>query len=229
MQVPSSCALTGSGDRFGDDGDIEFANSANKIKQGDDMKISRTKALLTILATGALCWAGATNATTVVFDFDDLVDQTPVPSDYGGASWSGFIAAANFGGTSAPNIAYIAGTSATLDYAPGFTALTFSAGVFAPGTFSVYDGLGGLGTLLGSLTIDNPPADPFNFFLTGVSFSGIGRSVVVSGGSGAQIGWDDVTLTLVGVPEPASLALTLTALGFMVGLRMRRRGVVAAA
>lgn len=185
------------------------------------------KLLLTTLATVALWSAGATNAAPVVFNFDDLGNQVAVPVNYGGASWSGFTTAANFGASSLPNIAYTSSVTGILDYASGFTSLTFSAGVFAPGTFAVYDDLGGTGTLLGSLTISNPPADPSDFFLTGVSFSGVGKSVVVTGGSG-QIGWDDVTLNANAVPEPASLVLVITALG-MIGLGMRRRGLAVAA
>lgn len=179
-----------------------------------------------LLATAALCAALAANvanAATVAFNFDDLGNQVAVPANYGGASWSGFTTAAVFGATSQPHIAYTSDPTGILNYVLGFTALTFSAGVFGSGTYEVWDNLGGTGNLLGSLTIGNPPADPNNFFLTGVAFSGVGKSVVVSGGAGA-IGWDDVTLTLDDntVPEPGSLALVMTGFG-LVGFAMRRR------
>ena len=123
-----------------------------------------------LLATVALCAANAANAATVVFNFDDLGDQVAVPVNYGGATWSGFTTASGFGATSLPNIAYTSSAIGILSYAPGFNALSFAAGVFVPGTFSVYSGLGGSGTLLGSLTIGDPPASPGAFFTTGVSF-----------------------------------------------------------
>ena len=169
-----------------------------------------------LLAGVALCSSVSANAATVVCNFDDLGDQVAVPGAYCGASWSGFTTAANFGATSVPNIAYTSSPVGVLDYAAGFTSLTFSAGVFAPGTFSVYSGLGGTGTLLGSLTIGDPPASPSAFFSTGVSFAGLGKSVLVSGGTG-QIGWDDVTLGIGAVPEPTTWAMMLVGFGFVGG------------
>ena len=178
-----------------------------------------------ILAAAVLVSAAGANAATVVFNFDDLGNQVAVPTNYGGGVWTGFTTASGFGASSQPNLAYTSADTGILDYGSGFTSLTFTAGVFSPGTFSVYSGLDGTGTLLGSLTIDNPPADPNAFFLTGVSFSGVGRSVVVTGGSGL-IGWDDVTLN--GVPEPAAWAMMIAGFG-LVGAAMRRRATALAA
>ena len=176
-----------------------------------------------LLVGVAMCSSVSANAATVVCNFDDLVDQVPVPGAYCGAAWSGFTTAANFGGTSAPNIAYTSSPVGILDYSAGFTSLAFSAGVFAPGTFSVYSGLGGTGTLLGSLTIGNPPANPFAFFSTGVTFAGVGKSVLVSGGEGS-IGWDDVTLGVGAVPEPTTWAMMLIGFGFIgAALRSAKR------
>ena len=182
----------------------------------------KLKSLLAALFVVGL--ASVASAATVTFNFDDLGDQVAIPANYGGAAWSGFTTASSFGATSLPNIAYTSSPIGILDYVSGFTALTFSAGVFAPGTFEVWDGLGGTGAMLGSLTINDPPANPNAFFLTGVAFAGVGKSVRVSGGAN-QIGWDDVTLTTRDpgvVPEPASLALVMTGFG-LAGFAMRRR------
>ena len=176
-----------------------------------------------LLATAGLFSAVAANAATVVFNFDDLGNNVAVPSSYGGAAWSGFTATSGFGQTSQPNLAYTSAPTGILDYALGFTGLTFTTGVFTPSTFSVYSGLGGTGTLLGSLIIGNPPANPFAFFLTGVTFSGIGKSVVVTGGVGS-VGWDDVTLSSGAVPEAQSWAMLIAGLG-LTGAAMRRRRV----
>lgn len=167
----------------------------------------------------ALAMPAIAQSQTYTFNFDNLANQVAVPTNYGGGFWSGFKTAAGFGATSGPNIAYTSAPTGLFEWAAGFTSLTFSAGVFVPGTFDVYSGLGGTGTLLGSLTIGNPPADPNAFFPTSVAFSGVAMSVVVSGGAG-QIGWDDVTIN--SVPEPASFLLVLPALG-LVGVALQRR------
>jgi len=167
----------------------------------------------------ALAMPVVVESQTYTFNFDDLGSQIAVPTNYGGGFWSGFVSAAGFGATSNPNIAYTSGSVGLFEWSAGFTSLTFSAGVFLPGTFDVYSGLGGTGTLLGSLTIGNPPADPLAFYTTGVSFTGVARSVVVSGGQDG-VGWDDVTIT--SVPEPSTLALLVPAIG-MVGIAARRR------
>ncbi len=187
------------------------------------------KFLLTTSVALAMFSSAAANAATVVFNFDDLGSNADlVPGNYGGASWSGFATISGFGATSQPNIAYTIDPVGILDYSAGFTGLSFSAGVFLPGTFTVFSGLGGTGTQLGSLTIDNPPADVFAFFPTSVAFSGIGQSVVVTGGAN-QIGWDDVTLTTItgAVPEPATWAMMVLGFGLVgASLRSRRKQTV---
>ncbi|GGE05546.1 hypothetical protein GCM10011529_09910 [Polymorphobacter glacialis] len=177
-----------------------------------------------LFAAVALCAANAANAATIVFNFDDLGDQVAVPVNYGGAAWSGFTTVSGFGATSFPNIAYTSSAIGILNYAAGFSSLSFAAGVFAPGTFSVYSGLGGSGTLLGSLTIGNPPASPSAFFNTGVSFSGTGRSVLVTGGADS-VGWDSVTLN--SVPEPESWVMLIAGFGLVGAVARRRRSIAA--
>lgn len=179
-----------------------------------------------LIAAAALFSAVTANAATVVFNFDDLDNQVAVPGNYGGAVWTGFQTASGFGQTSQPRLAYVVGTSGAVDYAAGFSALSFRVGLFTPATFNVYSGVGGTGSLLGTLLV--PSADPQNFAAASVSFTGIGKSITISGANGGSIGWDDVTLTSGSVPESATWMLLITGFG-MVGVSARRRKAAIAA
>lgn len=167
----------------------------------------------------AIAMPAIAQAQTVTFNFDDLAGGGFVPANYGGANWTGWVATGGFGQTSQPNLAYNAGPTALFEWATGFNSLSFTAGVFSQSTFDVYSGLGGTGTLLGSLTINTSQANPSAFSPFSVAFSGTAKSVMLTSGA-AQAGWDDVTIN--SVPEPASFALVLPALG-LVGVAVRRR------
>jgi hypothetical protein len=176
----------------------------------------------------AVAFAGAAHAAPVVFNFDDLTVGQEVGT-YNGAVFTDFIVLTGeygYGESSPPNFAYNGADIASFDYAPGFTSLSFTAGVFAPPvTVNVFSGLDGTGTLLGVLALDNPPYSPFAFAPATVAFSGTAHSVFVFGGQ-AQFGWDDVTLNAV--PEPATWSLLVTGFG-LVGAAVRRRQAAVAA
>ena len=109
----------------------------------------------------------------------------------------------NFGGEPSPDTAMVfsAGTSATVNIAAGFDtgfSLYYTSPAYA-GSVSVYDGFDGTGNLLATLNLPvtlSDGGDPNGFFSPfypiGVSFSGIGHSVVFAG-SLPLIGFDNIT------------------------------------
>ncbi|WP_409049594.1 PEPxxWA-CTERM sorting domain-containing protein [Sandarakinorhabdus sp.] len=169
--------------------------------------------------------APAAQAATIVVNFDNLTagQQVGTVNDL---VFTNFEVGNGFGETSAPNFAFNSGAPAGFDYAPGFTSLSFSAGAFADSQVSVFSGLGGAGSLLGSVTITSALANPNAFTLWTVSFAGTGRSVAV-GSALSSFGWDDVTIGTGAVPEPASWAMLIAGFG-LVGAAARRRRAIAA-
>lgn len=131
-------------------------------------------------------------------------------------------------------------SSMFMNYAAGF-ANGFSLFYNAPrfeGGIQVWSGLSGTGTLLGSLVLR---ATPFQncgtiqdiycpLVAAGLTFSGIARSVVLTGASG-NIVFDDVTFgnatagepPIGVVPEPSQYVLAVTGLLMLAGVRRARR------
>jgi hypothetical protein len=181
-------------------------------------------AIRATLAAAMLFLAPAANATTIVFNFDDLVPEYPsypIPVNYGGAKWLGFELFAGYGVTSQPYFAAAVFNSSIFEYSAGFKSFSFNAGTFDDNVvISVFDGLAGTGALLGALPLSTSAFDANAFGAGSVAFTGIGRSVVVSNGGGLAFGWDDITITS-GVPEPASWAMLIAGFG-LVGASARR-------
>ena len=137
--------------------------------------------------------------------------------DFRAGDW---VVIGGFGQTSQPNFAFSASGAGFLNIASGFTgALSFTYGAFSNFTGTVYDGLNGTGTALGSINLSANNVNAFS--PASISFAGTGRSFAISGG-GAQFGFDDVTFNAGAVPEPAAWALMLAGFG-LVGGAMRRR------
>ena len=129
---------------------------------------------------------------------------------------------------------FLAGTETLMNRAGGFTTgfSFFYVSLTEPGSFSVWDGLNGMGNLLASLNLNTNAGTcdvrhgvfcPFSE--AGVSFAGTARSVSFAGVAN-QIVFDDVTFGSsrpgTVVPEPATVALTATGL-FAIAAAARRR------
>jgi hypothetical protein len=121
-----------------------------------------------------------------------------------------------------------------LNVASGFEgAISFEYAALADnGSVSVYSGLNGTGTLLGSIDLpsnatgcpDYSGADFCPFSSLSLAFSGVARSVSFNS-DGLQFAVDDLTFrnVLSPVPEPASWGLMMLGVGAVGGQLRRRR------
>lgn len=133
---------------------------------------------------------------------------------------------------------FLSGAQTFMNRAGGFTTgfSFFYVSLNQPGSFTVWDGLGGTGNVLASLTLTpNAGSCPgysagfCPFSAAGVSFAGTAFSVSFAGVAN-QIVFDDVTFgsSTPGtvVPEPATVALTAAGLLAMAAAAHRRRQTV---
>ena len=169
-------------------------------------------------------------AATILMNFDGVTPHAEVDQFYNGGTDGAGAVGVNYGvvyhdlvaidgpygQTSQSNLAYNGAPLAVGDVAAGFSSLAFTSGAFSTAYMDVYAGLGGTGTLLGSVQLGS---NPHAFSPTSVSFSGVAQSFVLRGGAG-QAGIDDVQITTV--PEPESYGMLLAGLG-LIGVAARRK------
>lgn len=205
-----------------------------------------------ILSASALVLAAASAANAVItVDFEGLQNFEAVGSYYdGGLGGLGsgpgpalgvqFVGntlalidfdaggSGNFGNEPSPNtiMFFLSGAETIMNVPAGFTAgvSMWYTSVGATGTFSVYSGLNGTGTLLGSEVLiplgfgTGDPSGAFsNWRLVGIDIgANVGQSVVF-GGVADQIGFDDVSFGQIPAPTTAAV------LGFGAFAAARRR------
>jgi hypothetical protein len=137
-------------------------------------------------------------------------------------------------GTTIMSIA--AADTGTVNVADGFdTGFSFFYSSASGAVISVYDGVDGSGLLLGSLTLVAQfdtgciaaQAGTFcNWTASGLTFSGIARSVVFADPSQSGTGYDNLTFGSgipFGVPEPSAAVLLVGGAGLVAAARRRRQ------
>lgn len=209
----------------------------------------------TALAAASLAamMAPAMAAPPIVLDFEGIANNTAVGNFYNGGAGTNYgvqfspatlaLIDSDAGGTgnfanepSANTIMFFLDkNNAILDFAAGFnTGFSFFYTSSTAAAVTVWSGLGGTGTLLGTINLvaqytNNCAGDPNGTFChwdaIGVAFAGTAKSINF-GGTANQTGYDNITFgsatPVPGIPEPstyAMLALGLAGVGFVARRR----------
>ncbi len=214
------------------------------------------KILAAVATAGAMAMAAPASAQVVVLDFEGIGNESSVGNFYNGGAGTNYgvqfsadtlaVIDADAGGTGnianepSPNTVmfFLNANNAVLNFAAGFdTGFSFFYTSSTAATVSVYDGLNGTGSLLGTLSLaaqystgctGDPNGGFCNWSAVGVNFSGIARSIDF-GGTANQTAFDDITFgsstpgPVTPVPEPGTYALMLAGLGVVATVARRRR------
>lgn len=132
---------------------------------------------------------------------------------------------------SAGTVMFATDESAVMNFAQGFVAdmsFSYSSATAALGAVTIYSGLNGAGSILGSFNLlanaQSGCGDTSfcNWNLASLAFDGIARSVSFGGHFG-EVAFDNVTVTAV--PEPQTYAMMLLGLiGIAAVARRQREG-----
>lgn len=214
--------------------------------------------LKNIAAATALLVGGITaaNAAVVVLDFAGVVNPSNstaiggfydggvsgdgnTGTNYGVAFSSNALAINSYNGCCEPDsptpgiLYFLSGGAVTIDVAAGFdTGFSFYYASNTNAFVTVYDGLGGTGNILASLSLANNYSSNCGYCVwdpVGVSFAGIAKSIDFGGGAD-YVAYDDITFgsKTPGLPEPGSVELMMIAGVGMLASALRRRKPVAA-
>ncbi len=223
------------------------------------------RSYLLLLAGVFAASASMAQAAVVSLDFTGVVDpnqgnSTAVTNYYNGgtsghgtsganlgvAFSSNALALNNYNGCCEPDapgkkgiLFFLSGGAVTLDYAAGFSSgFSFYYASNSSAFINVYDGLGGTGNVLATLSLvtqanQNCPPNATGFYCNwtpiGVSFAGVAKSIDFGGGANF-VAYDNITFGSVtpGVPEPASWAMLIAGFGLVGAAQRRRTSAVAA-
>lgn len=168
-------------------------------------------------------------AATITIDFDGVTTGYSVNEYYNGGmdgngvvgpdygvSFYGFATWEDYGETSEPNMVYTTSDRSYVNVEEGFYSLSLTNGLYdsSVNVLSVYSGLNGTGTVLGSVQLTG---NPVLFTHQSVSFSGLAHSFVIDG-STFMTGIDDVVIV---TPEPGTIALL--GIGTLAAAAVRRK------
>lgn len=193
-------------------------------------------------------------ADPIVLDFEGIGNGTAVGNFYNGGGGTNYGVqfspatlalvdsdaggGGNFANEPSPNtiMFFLDANNAILNLAAGFTSgFSFFYTSSTAADVTVWDGLNGTGTLLGTISLtaqftNNCSGDPTGTFChwdaIGVAFAGTAKSINF-GGTANQTGYDNITFgsatpVVAGIPEPstyAMLALGLAGVGFVARRR----------